>query len=161
MDDLRPVRRPEALEELADDRRRLFGREATARSNALIQRRPVEVLEHHEARAVRELAQVEHLDDVLRSDAPGRLRLALEAQEGVGLFGDLRVEQLDGDTPVDPRVLRLVDRAHRALTKEADDAVLVSVDLPGGELHDERDTVSRPRSGQRGIREVDQATATG
>src|SRR6185295_6496643 len=53
------------------------------------------------------------------------LRLALEALHGVALGGDGRVQHLDGDAPVDGRVVRLVDAAHPALAEHAKDPVLL------------------------------------
>ena len=79
----------------ADDERR---RETGARSarpaagvrravplDALRERLAVEVLHDHEAVAVRQRPEVEHLEDVIVADLPGGLRLALEAPDDVGV----------------------------------------------------------------------------
>ena len=48
---------------------------------------PVEELHHHVAIAVGQVAQIEHLDDVLGADASGRLGFALEALHRVLVLG--------------------------------------------------------------------------
>ncbi len=88
MHDVGRVRRAEAGEQLARERRRLPRAEPAARLEALRERLAFEQLHHEEARRRvprgvlgGEVAHVEHLDDVGRPDAACGLRLALEAME--------------------------------------------------------------------------------
>src|SRR5690606_10639138 len=77
VDDPRVVRRAESLEELD---RELGGQtriESTPTRDALRERFPFEELHDHVAVTVRQVPEVEHLDDVLRADTTRRLRLAL------------------------------------------------------------------------------------
>ena len=71
-----------------------------------------------------------------RADAPGRLRLALEALHRVGVARLRCVQHLDRDAAADADVLALVDRAHAALAEQADDAVLALDDLADFERHE-------------------------
>ena len=67
---------------------------------------------------------VEHLDDVLRVDAPGGPRLALEALDGLLVAGELRLRiTLTATRRPVPDVHRLVDRAHPAVPDLAEDPV--------------------------------------
>ena len=51
------------------------------------------------------------------------LRLALEAGEAVGIGGEGRWQELEGDVAVEPRVARAVDLAHAAGADCRDDLV--------------------------------------
>ena len=82
-----------------------------------------------------QVAEVEHLDDVIATDAAGGLRLALEALHGVDVGRGAGVQDLDGDAALDADVLALVDGAHATLAEQADDAVLALDDLADFERH--------------------------
>src|SRR6185436_17078534 len=90
---------------------------------ALLERLAVEVLHDHEAVAVRCGAAVEHLDDVVRADAAGRLGLALEAPGVLGV-ALLLVEHLHRDRALDAHVLADVHGAHPPAAEHAAQAVL-------------------------------------
>ena len=90
MDDARGVRGAEPVEHLLDERRELVRRQPPAALDALAKRLAVEELHDHEAVAVGQLPEVEHLEDVVVADAAGGLRLALEALHDVGVAGERR-----------------------------------------------------------------------
>jgi hypothetical protein len=129
MDDARAVRSFEAGEQLLDDRRDLARGDATTRVDALGQRHAVEELHHHVERAVRQRSEIQHLDDVLRPDASGRLGFALEALHGVGARGQRGQQHLDGHLAMDADVRALVHGTHRAAANLAHDAILPVDDL--------------------------------
>ncbi len=132
MDDPGGVRRGEAFEQLVRDGRELLaGVSAASRADAGAQALALEELHHEVALAVGERAEIEDFDDVLGADAAGRLGLALEARHGLALFGDARVQDLDGHLAVDSGVLPLVNGTHSAFAEQADDAVLAVDDLAG------------------------------
>ena len=54
----------------------------------------------------------------------GRLRLALEAGQGLGIFGDFIGQELQGDKPVQGNVLGLVDHTHPSAADFLDNAVM-------------------------------------
>jgi len=54
----------------------------------------------------------------------GGLRFALEAREGVGIFGDIIGEEFEGDVAVEANVFGFVDDAHAAAAKFLEDAVV-------------------------------------
>ena len=70
-----------------------------------------------------------------RADAPGRLRFAFEALDGVLVLGDASVQHLDGHAAMDADVLALVDGAHAAFADQPDDAVLAVDDFAGRQCH--------------------------
>ena len=80
------VRGAEPVEHLAHERRARCGVEPPVpldarRASGLA----IEELHDHEAVAVGERAEIEHLEDVIVADAAGGLRLALEALHRVGV----------------------------------------------------------------------------
>ena len=83
----------------------------------------LEELHRHVEEAVL-LPEVVHGDDVRVVEKRRRLRLALEALQGLVAGGDPGGERLQGHEPVEDRVLGLVDLAHRAAAELADDLVL-------------------------------------
>src|SRR6185503_15865726 len=87
---------------------------------------PGEVLHHQEGEAALPVrAGVEHLRDVLGVNRPGGPGLALKAADRERIPGEVaRAYHLDGDATAGGGVLRFVDGAHRACTKEARDVVL-------------------------------------
>lgn len=87
-----------------------------------------EQLHHQERPTVVRRARVEDVDDVRALDHPGGFRFALEASHGVGVFGGVAIEELQGDALADRDVGRLVHRAHAAAPDQALDPVLVSDD---------------------------------
>ena len=54
----------------------------------------------------------------------GRLRLTLEAGQGLGVFGDIIGQKLQGDKPVQGYVLSLVDDTHPSTAELLNDAVV-------------------------------------
>ena len=54
----------------------------------------------------------------------GGLRFALEAREGLVIFGDIIGEEFEGDVAVEANVFGFVDDAHAAATEFFDDAVM-------------------------------------
>jgi hypothetical protein len=50
-------------------------------------------------------------------------RLALESRARVGVAGNVRRQQLDGDAAIEPRVARPVDVAHATRADRCDDLV--------------------------------------
>ena len=124
MNDAGRVRRREPFQELVEQVRHLLRGHALLALDPLPEALALEVFHHHEAVAVGQVAEVEHLDDVLGSDAAGGLRFALEPLHHVGLRGDGSVEHLDRHLAMDADVLAFVDGAHTAFAQQADDAVL-------------------------------------
>ena len=83
----------------------------------------LEELHRHVEEAVL-LPEVVHGDDVRVVEERRRLRLALEALQGLVAGGDPGAERLQGHEAVEDRVPGLVDLAHRAAAELADDLVL-------------------------------------
>jgi hypothetical protein len=133
VNDVGIVRRAQALQQLMSDGIELDGRNTTAGANAIAQAVAIHELHDHVAVATRQVAEVEHFDDVLGADATGRLCLTLEALHGFSRFGDAGVEHLDRNLAMDASVLALVHRAHPAFPDQADDAVLAVNDVAGAE----------------------------
>jgi hypothetical protein len=57
-------------------------------------------------------------------ESGGRLRLPLEAGQGLGVFGNVIGQKLQGDKPVQGYVLGLVHDPHSAATQLFNDAVM-------------------------------------
>ncbi len=131
VNDARSVGGTEPLRDLQRDRRHVFGRHPSEAANARRQWFSIQELEHHEVRAVRQRAQIEHLEDVVVADFSGGLSLPFEARRHVRTAGERGVQHLDGDASLDPDVLALEDRAHPPFPDHADDAVLPLDDLAG------------------------------
>ena len=104
-------------------------------ARTLLERLALEQLHHQEAGAALELAHVEDLDDVGRSNPPGGLRFALEAAQGIVPLGHVGVQHLDGHAPADEHVLGLVNGAHGSVAELAHDAVPSGVNLSVREEH--------------------------
>ena len=124
MHDPRLVRRREALEELEDDLGgggRLEGALGPQPRREILAR---EELHHHVVRPIGHGAQVEHLDDVVRSDPAGGLRLALEARANV--CGEVRsgAEDLDRDAFQSPRILAFENDPPPAFADDAQKPIL-------------------------------------
>src|SRR5690606_34224254 len=136
VDDARLVRRLEALEHLRHDGHALRRGEALLLLDARGEGFPIEELHHPGARAGGQAAEIADFDDVLRADATGRLRLALDPLDDVDLLRHGCVQHLDGDASLDAGVLTLVDGPHPALSHEANDAVLAVDDLAWLQCHD-------------------------
>ena len=52
------------------------------------------------------------------------MRLALQTSEPIGIVGQIRGKNLDGDVTVQGRVVRTVDIAHAAGAQRLDDLVM-------------------------------------
>src|SRR5690606_15493994 len=129
------VRRPQPFEHLYGDGIHLRRGEAPAVVDATAGRLAIHELHDHVALAVGELAEIEHLDDVLRPDAPRSLRFALETRDRITVGCDAGVEHFDGHAPVNTRVLALVDRTHATFAEQANDAVFSVDQVSSVELH--------------------------
>ncbi len=129
------MRRPEPDQRLTDQGRKLVRQEPTAVLDAVGQRIAVQELHDDVAIAVRQNAQVEHLQDVIVADATSGLRLTFEALHHLGVAGERGVQDLDRHAAIDAHVLALEDGAHAALADQPDDAVLVVYELADFERH--------------------------
>ena len=115
------------VEQLRHQRRHLRRGHLIELRDSPAHRLAVEELHHDEPLAVRERADIEHLEDVVVADAARGLRFALEALDDFGVLGHGRVQHLDGDTPLDAGVLAQVDGAHAAFP-DASQHLVLSVD---------------------------------
>ncbi len=122
-----------------------------------LDRAPVDEL-HGDEDAVAEAADVVDGDDVGVADAGQRLGLAQQAQPGdLGiLVGVLRLQQLDGDRPVQLGIARAIDDAHAAAGDAALDDVAADRlagldDRRGAGLADEHASHRRARRGIDGM----------
>ena len=116
---VRVIKRSRELDADLDD---LLHRQDLVGRQQLAQRHAVDQL-HRDVRLLAVDADVEDRDDVgVRQHARGA-RLAQEAQTVLVIVGELRFEQLDGDRPVDLRVVGLVDARHRAFADDFADFV--------------------------------------
>ena len=82
-----------------------------------------------------QLAEVEHLEDVIVADAARGLCLALEALRDLDVAGVGAVQNLDRDFALDADVFAQVDRTHSAFPDQLDDAVLTFDELSDFERH--------------------------
>ncbi len=121
MDDARAVGLVERVRDLDADPERLL-----LRQGALLQpvgeRLAFEVLHHQVVDAVL-LADVVEGADVGMVEGGGGAGLTLEARAAVGVLGEVRGQDLDGDGAVQARVARAVDLAHPARAKGREDLV--------------------------------------
>lgn len=86
----------------------------------------MEKLQDHEGGAIIELTDILHIDDSRVIDGCRGFGLSLEANEGVVIRGDVRVEKLDRHLLLaNPDVARLEDGTHATLTDQAGELVLV------------------------------------
>jgi hypothetical protein len=131
MDDARAVCGAETFEQLQHERSGFERRQPAARLDAMAQALAVEELHHHETITIGQIAQVEHLDDVIRTNAARSLRFSLEPLHGVDVLRHACMENLDGHLSVDSDVLTLVDGAHPAFAQQTKDCVLSLDDLAG------------------------------
>ena len=146
VNDAGDVRGAEPVEQLEHHRRGdRWGVRRPARLDALRERLAVEELHDHVPLAARELAEIEHLDDVLGADVSRRLGLALEPLARRRVVRDARVQHLDGHAMANADVLAFVDRTHTALAEQPDDPVLVVEERSELELH--RDIRHEPSGG--------------
>ena len=126
VDDPLGVRREQRAAHLHADGLHLGGRHRPT-GDRLGQRLARQVL-HDEVRlAVRGLAEVEDLDDVLVRDHVDRAGLVEEAGDDVRIARQDRVQQLDRHLAADHRVLGQVHHAHAPLAEQADDPIISDV----------------------------------
>jgi hypothetical protein len=90
----------ERLRHLDPDVDGIAERESVRRVERLTEREALEVLHHDVARAVRQGAEVEHLDDVARADGRGRTRLRHEAADGLLVLSQILPDDLERDSLV-------------------------------------------------------------
>jgi hypothetical protein len=70
------------------------------------------------------LADVVNGADMCMVQGGGGLRFALEAREGLVIFGDIIGEEFEGDVAVEANVFGLVDNAHTSTTELLENAVV-------------------------------------
>ena len=122
VDDSLRVREAEAVAQLLHDGD-LVAEGALPRPDDVLEVLPLEELHGHVGEAVL-FAEVEDGDDVRVVELGRRLGFPQEAAAEVGIGGEGGGDRLDGDEPVEERVLGLVDLAHRPLADLPDHAVL-------------------------------------
>ena len=86
---------------------------------------------HHEVVVAVDLAGVDRVDDVVVRELGGDLGLAVEPLDEFLVLGQGVEQDLDGDDPVDARLLGLVDDPHRALAELLEDLVAGDLELLG------------------------------
>ena len=89
----------------------------------MLQRRPVEEL-HDEERAAVLLADIVDGADVGVVQRRCGARLAAESGQGLGIFREVRRQELQRDEALQPRILGFVHDAHSAAAQLLDDAVV-------------------------------------
>ena len=125
MDDPGAVGRGETDQRLPQERIELLGGQPTDPGDAGAEGLALQVLHDDEVLAAFERPEVQDLQDVIATDAPRRLRLALEARDRVFVLGGAGVQHLDRDPAADPEVLPFVDLAHATDADRSDDLVLL------------------------------------
>ena len=123
VDDPRGVRGLKCRRDLLGDAYRASHRQATDAIDLVGEQRTLEVLEDDVRHVVGREAHVRRFDDVRMTEGACGTRLVHEPLDDVGVGGQLRVEDLDGDLALDQRVLRQEHGAHPAFTERFDDAV--------------------------------------
>ena len=141
VDDALVVGRGEALGDLRGVVDRLAHRQRRA-SDALAQRLALEQLGDHERRAVVS-AEIVDREDVRVVELAGGARLLLEATQPVGVLGEGRGQDLEGDLATDARVARAIHLAHAADAERP--RHFVGSDLGSGERL-RRDGTPTPRA---------------
>ena len=121
MDDAVLVGGFERLDDLARDRQRVLEWNRAV-SDAIGQRGPVDELHHQRLPGRRFLDAVDRRD--VRMVQRGEdLRFALEPREALGIGGERRRQDLEGDVALQSAVTRAVDLPHAAGRDEAEDLV--------------------------------------
>ena len=116
-----PVRLVERVGDLDPEAQRLVERER-ALAQAVAERFALEEL-HDEVLGLALASHVVQRADVRMRQLGNRLGLALEALAGLGRRGQVRRQDLDGDGPLEPRVLSPVDFPHAARADRRQDFV--------------------------------------
>ncbi len=119
----------------------------------------LQVLHHHEGRAVLQRVDVHHAHDVLAGEAERGARLAEHARGHGVVVEERRVQHLDRDELVEAEVARLEHEAHAAAAEDALDRVFAREDAidPGGVAHRFRDGALRGGRSFLGSRRAGQA----
>ena len=112
-------------------RGRLRDREGQAAERRLSEVAAVDVL-HHEERLLADADVVEDADDVVVRECGERPGLAVEPASLLGLVGDGRAQQLDGDVALEPAVAGAPDHTHAALADLLEQLVAADQDPVGG-----------------------------
>ncbi len=132
VDDANRVRRRQRRGDLPADARGAIRRHRPAALDLVVERPPLDVLEHEEARPVLERAEVGRRRDVGVLHVRAGDGLALEARGELGEVVDPGVEDLDGDPLLQQEVRAAVDGAHPAHRQELVDAVALRDHPPDG-----------------------------
>ncbi len=132
------MRLRECIERLEDVTERVGDGEWSVRLEIRLEGRPFQPLHHEEGLAFRRFSDLVDPDRVLAAEARRRAAFALEARAEDLVVGELARDDLEGDPAIEPLVERLVDRAHRALSDDADNPELASDERSLGERHDGR-----------------------
>ena len=122
MDDPVLVRELRAGEDLADDLERLADREPAA--DQVLERCALDVLHRDEVPTVG-LAAVVHADDVLVLHPRGRLGLAAEALDELGVLGEALVQELQRDPALEHLVVGEPHVRHPAAAEAGDEHVAI------------------------------------
>jgi hypothetical protein len=117
VDDPLLVRRIQRVGDLRADRHRLSQWNSFFPLEAVGQRLALQVLHHEVELALRRVAEVRDVHDVLVPDLIDRLGLGDEPRDDVGILRQLRVDRLHGDLLPDDRVLRQVHHPHAPLSE--------------------------------------------
>jgi hypothetical protein len=123
MDDPTRVRRGEGLNRCTSEGEDLVRRQPPPRE-ARGQGLALQVLHHDERAAIRRLAHLVDHAHMRMIERRRRARLPLQARTGLGVAGQRRGGELQGDAASEDRVFRQEDFAHAAFTNLAEDAVM-------------------------------------
>ena len=124
VDDPLLVRRVERVRDLAGDGKRGRGVQPVFAPQPIGQRLALQVLHHEVEFAVRRVAEVGDIDDVLVTDLVDRFCFGHEARHHVGVLGELRVDGLHRHLLANHGVLRQVDDPHPPFPQLGGDLVI-------------------------------------
>ena len=152
MNDAARVGSAQRTTHLTADRRRHSRRERAARRHEIRELFALHELADEVRRAVGEMVNVEHVDDVRVRERARALGLAHEARDDLVVGREIGVERLHREAALlETEMPRLVDASHAAFADDADDLVRLAEELAdqridvgsGGRLVDERARVAR------------------
>jgi hypothetical protein len=88
----------------------------------ILQRAAIQVFHHHERLAFEDI-EVVKADDIGMAKPGNQPGLQAKAIRKTGVFGKMRVDDLDRHPPIEQRITRFVDRSHAAASQRADHRV--------------------------------------